>query len=187
MSCTICATAALALGQGGHDRADHAHRWLPASGNGTAAPPQRAPDGLKAPGCPPVRVGSLTAPLPGAPAIADRRWRMTDAIDELLAIEDADEDAAMSPLAAMVGLDPLEPLVEAVVDGLGPRERICSVGQLVHVAGTVCWCNDIPTPTLVEPVPRPDQVWLPWDAAMIAAGHYSPRPQVRLLEEAWAA
>src|SRR5664280_414352 len=96
------------------------------------------------------------------------RWPVND-------IDDDEEDAAaLSVLAVMVGLDPLEVVDEAVAGSsdLGPRERVCSVGWLVHVAGP-CWCNDIPTPTLVEPVPRPDRVWIPWDTAMIKAGIYS--------------
>jgi hypothetical protein len=116
---------------------------------------------------------------------------MRDATDELLDDEAADEDADIAEgvvdaididaaveaaaLAAVAAAD-----VESLLE-LGPRESVCSVGNLAHCGP--CWCGDLPVVYVAE-AGKVDGVWVPWDTAMIKAGHYSPRPA---LDEAAAA
>jgi hypothetical protein len=70
---------------------------------------------------------------------------------------------------------------------LRPRESVCPVGQIVHVAGTVCFCAQWPVQAALA-APEVGGKWQPVDVWLRAAGLYSPLPKVDEEEGAeWAA
>jgi hypothetical protein len=102
--------------------------------------------------------------------------------------ETEDDTFSESEIAAIDAALEAAALAEAAGIGcsdLGPRERICSVGQLVHIGP--CWCADLPMPAALA-APVVAGVWQPVDVWLRAAGLSSPLPQIAEVERAeWAA
>lgn len=101
--------------------------------------------------------------------------------DDLLAIED--DTAALSLVAAIVGLDPLVAVASTCSD-LAGREYVCRCWY-VHVRGVECWAT--PASVTAE-APAHEGEWLGVHEWLYRAGLYS-EPMARDLdaEEAKAA